>query len=266
MDRGMHAIDLNADLGESYGSFTVGRDAELIPQLTSANVACGFHGGDPRVMDLTVARCREAGVAVGAHPGFPDLVGFGRRTLAVSGREAETDVLYQVAALDGFCRRHGLTMQHVKPHGALYNHANRNRELAAGIAAGIAAYDPRLLLVCQFGSELARAGSEAGLKVAFEAFADPAYTPDGSLVSRDIPGSVHHDPGRAVEQALGLATEGRVVAVDGTIVELRVDTLCAHGDNPRAVELMRELRARLAAAGLDLRSMREVVEARRAAG
>jgi UPF0271 protein len=265
MDPDMPALDLNADLGESYGRFTVGRDAELIPQLTSANVACGFHGGDPRVMDRTVVLCREAGVAVGAHPGFPDLVGFGRRTLEVSGREAETDVLYQVAALDGFCRRHGTAMQHVKPHGALYNHANRSRDLAAGIAAGIAGYDPRLILVCQFGSELARAGREAGLVVAFEAFADRAYNPDGSLVSRAEPGGVYDDPERAAEQALRLATEGRVVARDGTVVELRVDTLCAHGDNPHAVELVRDLRARLVAAGVDLRSLREVLEARRVA-
>jgi 5-oxoprolinase (ATP-hydrolysing) subunit A len=251
----MPVIDLNADLGESYGSFVVGRDEELIPLLTSAQLACGFHGGDPRVMDRTVRACRDAGVAVGAHPGFPDLVGFGRRVLDVTGGEAETDVLYQVAALDGFCRRHGVTMQHVKPHGALYNHANRSPELAAGIAAAIASYDPGLLLVCQHGTELARAGEAAGLTMAYEGFADRAYNRDGSLVSRAIPGSVHHDPRRATEQALRMVTDGTVVALDGTVVDVRVDTLCVHGDNPEAVELVRAVREGLVAAGVTLRSL-----------
>ncbi len=259
----MPLIDLNADLGESYGSFAVGQDAALIPLLTSANLACGFHGGDPRVMDRTVPSCRDAGVAVGAHPSFPDLVGFGRRVLDVSGEEAETDVVYQVAALDGFCRRHGVTMQHVKPHGALYNHANRSAEVAKGIAAGIASYDPRLLLVCQFGTELARAGEAAGLGVAYEGFVDRAYNPDGTLVSRSVEGSVYHDAGRATDQALRMLAEGTVVALDGTVVDVRVDTLCAHGDNPEAVSFMRALHDRLAGAGIAFGPMREVVAARR---
>lgn len=261
----MPLIDLNADLGESYGNFAVGRDAELIPLLTSAHLACGFHGGDPRVMDRTVRACRDAGVAVGAHPSFPDLVGFGRRAMAVSREEAESDVLYQVAALQGFCRRHGVPMQHVKPHGSLYTEANRSPELAAGIAAGIAAADPSLLLVCQYGTELARAGVAAGLTVAYEGFVDRAYDPDGTLVARTVPGSVLHDPDQATWQALRMVTEGRVRAADGTLVEVAVDTLCVHGDNPGAVELVRTLRAKLEAAGVVLRPMREVVAARAAA-
>ena len=262
----MQVIDLNADLGESFGSFTVGRDAELIPLLTSANVACGFHGGDPRVMDRTVRRCAAASVAVGAHPSFPDLVGFGRRTLEVTAEEAETDVLYQVAALDGFCRRHGLTLQHVKPHGALYNQANRSPDLARGIAAGIAAHDRGLLLVCQPGTELARAGEAAGLTVAHEGFVDRAYNPDGTLVSRSVEGSIHHDPGRAAEQALRMVTERTVVALDGTVVDVQVDTLCVHGDNPEAVRFVSLLRERLAAAGVEVRTLREVVAARLGGG
>lgn len=258
----MPVIDLNADLGESYGSFVVGRDAELIPLLTSAQLACGFHGGDPRVMDRTVRACRDAGVAVGAHPGFPDLVGFGRRAMEVTGAEVETDVLYQVAALDGFCRRHGVLMQHVKPHGALYNHANRSAELARGIAAGVASCDRGLVLVCQPGTELARAGEAAGLAVAHEGFVDRAYEPDGSLVSRRVPGSVYHEPERAVEQALRMVGEGQVVARDGSLVDVRVDTLCVHGDNPEAVSFVRMLRERLAAAGVELRPMRHVLGAR----
>ena len=256
----MHAIDLNADLGESYGNFTVGHDAELIPLLTSANLACGFHGGDPRVMDRTVGACRTAGIAVGAHPSFPDLVGFGRRVLDASGGEVEADVLYQVAALEGFCRRHGVALQHVKPHGALYNHANHTPDVARGIAAAIASYDPHLLLVCQFGTELARAGVGAGLRIAYEGFVDRAYNADGTLVSRSVEGSVYHDRGRATEQALRMVSEGTVVAMDGTVVDVQVDTLCAHGDNPQAVELITALRDRLAAAGIALMPMRNVVE------
>lgn len=256
----MDAIDLNADLGESYGNFTVGHDAELIPLLTSANLACGFHGGDPRVMDLTVAACSAAGIAVGSHPSFPDLVGFGRRVLEATGDEVEADVLYQVAALDGFCRRHGVPLQHVKPHGALYNHANRTPDVARGIAAAIASYDRQLLLVCQFGTELARAGEEAGLKVAYEGFVDRAYNADGTLVSRSVEGSVYDDRGRATEQALRMVSEGTVVAMDGTLVDVPVDTLCAHGDNPHAVEFITALRDRLAAAGIALMPMRDVVE------
>ena len=256
------AIDLNADLGESFGRFTVGRDEELVPLLTSAQLACGFHGGDPRVMDRTVAACRAAGVAVGAHPSFPDLVGFGRRVVEVTGLEAETDVLYQVAALDGFCRRHGVTMQHVKPHGALYNEASRNVELARGVAAGIASYDSRLILVCQFGTALAAAGREAGLRLAYESFADRAYRADGTLVPRSVPGSVLHDAEQAADQALRMATEGRVAAMDGSVVEVPVDTLCVHGDNPEAVGLVRLLRQRLTGGGVRLRPMGDLVAAR----
>ena len=257
----MPVIDLNADLGESYGSFVVGRDGELIPLLTSANVACGFHGGDPLTMDSTVRACRSAGVSVGAHPSYPDLVGFGRRVLEVTPEQAESDVLYQVAALDGFCRRHHVTLQHVKPHGALYNRANHDRALAGAIAAGIASYGG-LLLVCQEGTELARAGDEAGLTVAYEGFADRAYNRDGTLVSRSVPGSVYRDIGRAVEQALRMVGEGTVEAMDGTVVPLRVDTLCVHGDNPHAVELVETLRDRMSRAGVELRPMREVVRSR----
>ena len=262
MKQPMRVVDLNADLGESYGSFTVGRDAELIPLLTSANLACGFHGGDPCVMDHTVGACSAAGIAVGAHPSFPDLVGFGRRVLEASGREVETDVLYQVAALEGFCRRHGAALQHVKPHGALYNHANRAPEVAKGIAAAIASYDPDLLLVCQFGTELARAGQEAGLQIAYEGFLDRAYNHDGTLVSRSVHGSVYHDGGKATEQALRMVTEGTVVAIDGTLVDVEVDTLCVHGDNPQAVEFLAVLRNQLAAAGVALTPMRDVVDRR----
>jgi 5-oxoprolinase (ATP-hydrolysing) subunit A len=253
------AVDLNADLGESYGNYRLGQDPVLIPLLNSAHLACGFHAGDPRVMDETVLLCRDAGVQVGAHPGFPDRVGFGRRVLDITAREAETDIVYQLGALEAFCRRNGVWMHHVKPHGALYNHAARSPEVAKGIAAGVASLRPDLLIVCQSGSEMEKAALEAGLTVAYEGFIDRAYNPDGTLASRRLEGTLLHDTGRATEQALRMVTQGRVVAIDGSLVELRVDTLCVHGDNPDAVDFVRELRGKLTAAGVELKAMRDVV-------
>lgn len=258
----MPAVDLNADLGESFGSYRLGQDPVLIPLLNSAHIACGFHAGDPRVMDETVRLCRDAGVQIGAHPGFPDLAGFGRRVMEVSGREAETDVVYQLGALEAFCRRNGAELRHVKAHGALYNQAVRNAELAKGIAAGIASFRPDLLIVCQSGTEVERAAIEAGLTVAYEGFVDRAYNADGTLASRKLEGALLHDPRRAVDQALRMVAEGTVVAMDGTVVELRVDTLCVHGDNPDAVDFVKGLRRELIAAGVELEPMREVVQAR----
>jgi UPF0271 protein len=262
----MPVVDLNADLGESFGNFALGQDGLLIPLLNSAHLACGFHAGDPRVMDETVRLCRDAGVQIGAHPAFPDLVGFGRRVMDLSGREAETDVVYQLGALEAFCRRNGAQLHHVKPHGALYNQANQNAELARGIAAGVASFRPDLLIVCQSGSGLERAALEAGLGVAYEGFVDRAYNSDGKLASRRLEGTLLHDPKRAIEQALRMVTEGTVVALDGTVVPLRVDTLCVHGDNPNAVDFIRGLREQLTSSGVELRPMRDVVRLRGPAG
>ena len=241
----MPAVDLNADLGESFGNYQLGQDSVLIPLLNSAHLACGFHASDPRVMDETVRLCREAGVQIGAHPGFPDPVGFGRRVMDVTGREAETDVVYQLGALEAFCRRNGASMQHVKAHGALYNHAARSAEVAKGIAAGMASFRPDLLVVCQSGSEMEKAALEAGLAVAYEGFVDRAYNPDGTLASRRLEGTLFHDIGRATEQALRMVTEGTVAAIDGSVVELRVDTLCVHGDNDSSVAAVRQIRQAL---------------------
>jgi UPF0271 protein len=217
-------------------------------------------------MDETVRLCRDAGVQIGAHPGFPDLVGFGRRVMDVTGREAETDMVYQLGALAAFCRRNGTELRHVKAHGALYNHAARSAEVAKGIAAGIASFRPDLLIVCQSGSRMEQAALEAGLTIAYEGFIDRAYNADGTLASRRLEGALLHDPERAIEQALRMVAEGTVVAMDGTVVELRVDTLCVHGDNPDALDFIRGLRERLTGAGIELRAMREVVALREAAG
>ena len=248
-------IDLNADLGESFGRWTLGRDAELMKSVTSANVACGFHAGDPGVMRDTVRFARDAGVAIGAHPGLPDLAGFGRRAMAVSPREAEDLVLYQVAALAGIAAAEGLRLQHVKPHGALYNMAVHDRALADAIARAVAAIDPGLILFALPATELYRAGEAAGLRVAAEGFADRAYEPDGSLTPRTRPGAVIETPADVVARAVRMAREGLVQAVTGVDIPLRVETICTHGDTPGSHELTRQLRAGLESAGVIVRSL-----------
>lgn len=248
------AVDLNSDLGEAFGAHRVGFDEELFELISSANVACGFHGGDPRVMERTVAAAKARGVAVGAHPGFPDLVGFGRRQMQVTADEARTDTLYQVAALDGFCRAAGVTMQHVKAHGAFYNAAVKDRALADAIAAGVAAFDRGLVMLAQPGTHLFAAAEAAGLPTAREGFIDRAYNADGTLVSRLLPGAVVTDPGEAAERALRLVLEGRLRAIDGTDLDLAVDSLCIHSDTPGAVAILSRVRRDLEAAGVEIRA------------
>jgi UPF0271 protein len=251
----MPHIDLNADLGESFGAFTIGHDAALMPSITSANIAAGFHGGDPSVIRRTIRLAKQHGVAVGAHPGFPDLVGFGRRELTATPAEAEDFVLYQIAAVAGIAAAEAVPLQHVKPHGALYNMAARDRELAAAIARAVAAFDRRLILFAPFDSELYNAGLAAGLGVAAEVFADRAYQRDGSLVPRSTPGAVIHDREAVVGRALQMARSRQVTAIDGTVVPLDVDTICVHGDTPGAAALAAVLRGALEAAGVVVRAV-----------
>ena len=243
-------IDLNSDLGESFGPWPMGQDVALMASISSANVACGFHAGDPGAMRQTIALARDKGVAIGAHPGFPDLVGFGRREMKASPAEVEDFVLYQVAALAGMARAQGMKLQHVKAHGALYNMACKDRALADAIARAVAAFDRSLVLFGLPNSELLRAGEAAGLPIAAEVFADRAYDPDGSLTSRSKPGSVIHDPKAVVERAVRMVKEQNVVAVDGSTIALRADTICLHGDTPGAADLARAVRAGLEAAGI----------------
>ena len=250
------AIDLNSDLGESFGAYQIGFDAELFPLISSANVACGFHGGDPRVMEQTVAAARQHGVAVGAHPGFPDLVGFGRREMLATPDEVRTDTLYQIGALDAFCRATGTELQHVKAHGALYNRAVKDPLLAEAIAAAVAAYDKALIFLAQPGTALFAAAEAIGLPTAREGFADRAYNPDGTLVSRREAGALIHDPEIAAGRALRLVAEGLVTAIDGTELEMTIDSLCIHSDTPGAVAMARAIRARFDAAGIDVRPLR----------
>jgi UPF0271 protein len=243
-------IDLNSDLGESFGPWPMGQDAALMDSISSANIACGFHAGDPGTMRATIALAREKGVAIGAHPGFQDLVGFGRREVKASPAEVEDLVLYQISALAGMAAAQGMTLQHVKAHGALYNMACRDRALADAIARAVASLDRSLILFGLPNSELLRAGEAAGLPVAAEVFGDRAYDPDGSLTSRAKPGSVIHDTQRVVERAIMMARDRQVIAVDGSTIALRADTICLHGDTPGAADHARAVRAGLEAAGI----------------
>lgn len=248
-------VDLNCDMGESYGAFTVGVDDEVFPYITSANVACGFHGGDPSVMRKTVLGAKQRGVAIGAHPSLPDLAGFGRRTMDVSPDEVYDLVVYQVGALLGVARAAKVEMQHVKAHGALYNMAAANAGLADAIARAVHDVDPDLTLFGLPASQLERAGEAAGLRVACEAFADRNYMPDGSLVSRKRPDAQVHDADEAVRRAIRMVREHKVTAIDGRDIELGADTICIHGDGPHAAEFARRLRSGFGQAGIDVRAV-----------
>ena len=249
-------IDLNSDLGESFGAWTMGQDEALMDSITSANIACGFHAGDPGVMRQTLALAKDKGVAVGAHPGFPDLVGFGRREMKATPDEVHDLVLYQVAALAGMAAAQGLRLQHVKAHGALYNMACKERSLADAIARAVAAFDRSLILFGLPNSELVRAGAAAGLTVAAEVFADRAYERDGSLTSRNKPDSVIHDEDAVVERAVRMVKQRDVVAVDGSVIALQADTICLHGDTPGAAALARVVRRGLESAGVVIAALR----------
>lgn len=245
-------------MGESYGAYTLGMDTEIISFISSANIACGFHAGDPLVMNRTVKLAVDHGVGIGAHPGFPDLMGFGRRNMDCSTNEIGDYLIYQIGALQAFCTAHGVRLRHVKPHGALYNMAVVNESLVRTIAQAISTIDKNLFMVALAGKHAGRMASiaeEEGIEMIFEAFPDRAYTPEGTLVSRKQTGAVIHNPNEAAERALRMATEGVVIAVDGTRVPMSVDTLCVHGDNPSAVALARTIRNRLEAAGVAVTQM-----------
>jgi UPF0271 protein len=244
-------IDLNSDMGESYGIYRLGADEEILRWVTSANVACGWHGGDPHVMRRTVEKAKALGVRVGAHPSYPDRLGFGRRPMQITRQEARDYMLYQIGALRAFCDALGVCLQHVKPHGAIYNVAVKDRELSLGIAEGVKEAGRDLILVGLPGSELAKAGQEVGVRVAREAFGDRAYNQDGSLVSRKLPGSLLTDPDVVAERVLGLV-RGTVTAITGAAIRLEADTVCLHGDTPGAPQIARAVRQRLEAAGVQV--------------
>ncbi|NIC03883.1 5-oxoprolinase subunit PxpA [Billgrantia bachuensis] len=236
---------LNCDMGESFGNYSLGLDSEVMPHVDCANIACGFHASDPHVMRRTVRLAVEHGVRVGAHPAYPDLMGFGRRSMACSPAEVEDMVLYQMGALAGICQAEGTTIRYVKPHGALYNDMARDPELLRAVMRAVRSYDPGLPLMLMATADpepSRRLAEEEGIAIWFETFADRAYDANGHLVSRRLPGAVHHDQKVIVEQAVRLARGESLRSADGTELELPCDTLCVHGDNPESVAAVRAIR------------------------
>ena len=250
-------IDLNCDMGESFGMYKMGLDEEVIKHISSANVACGFHAGDPMWMRHTVRLAEEHGVAVGAHPSFPDLNGFGRRNMSVEPEEAKNDVVYQIGALSAFTA--GGKLQHVKPHGAMYNQAVSDEALARAICEAVLEVDEDMVLLVLAGSPWERLAADMGLRVAREIFADRAMNPDGSLVSRSREGSVIHDVEEVVERSLRMVTESRAVAITGEEMEVEAESLCLHGDTPGAVEMAKTLERQLRASGVDIVPVAQIV-------
>lgn len=251
-------VDFNSDMGESYGAYKMGDDEVILDYVSSANLACGWHGGDPLTMRKTVFMAVKKGVAVGGHPSYPDLMGFGRRVMQLAPEEAHNYVVYQLGALMAFCRAAGTPMQHVKPHGALFNAAQDDPTLAEGLVSGIKEVDPRLIVVALPGSAVDKAATKIGLKVAREGFADREYTDEGRLVSRKIPNSVIHDPKRIAERVVQMI-KGKIVAMSGKTLEVEVQTICLHSDTPGAGALAREIRRAVEAAGVKVTPMRELV-------
>jgi UPF0271 protein len=243
-------IDVNCDMGESFGIYRLGEDEKIIGYITSANIACGFHGGDPAVMEKTVRLAGLHNVAVGAHPGYPDLIGFGRRNIETFPGEIRNYVLYQIGATAAFTRAAGLELQHVKLHGALYNHAAQNERAAAEIIEAVKSYDPDLCIFAPAGSMFVAMARAAGLRVAQEAFADRAYTGDGRLAPRKLRGAVIHDPRKVRERVLKLVKTGIVVSMEGDDIQLDADSLCVHGDTPGAWEIAKTIKEALDGAGI----------------
>jgi UPF0271 protein len=248
------AVDLNCDLGESFGTYRIGNDAEMLEVVTSANIACGFHAGDPTVMRKTVQLAFEKNVAIGAHPGLPDLVGFGRRVMEVSAAEAYDMVVYQVGALAAFVQAEGGVLHHVKPHGALYNMAAVNKALAEAIAEAIYKVAPRAVVYGLAGSELIKAGERLGLATANEVFADRTYQQDGTLTSRRLPNALLSNQTEAVQQVLRMVKEGKVRSQQGVDISILADTICIHGDGPHALAFARHIREALTGEGILLQS------------
>ena len=255
----MSRVDLNSDLGESLGRYTIGSDDKIIPLITSANVACGYHASDPVVMDKTLAMAREAGIRVGAHPGYPDLMGFGRRNMNVTPQEARAYTLYQLGALDAFCRAHGLKMQHVKPHGAFYNMAAKDYELSQAICQAVKEFDDSLIVLALSGGELAHAAKDMGLRAALEVFADRAYEEDGSLVNRRKEGAMVTDENIAIARVVRMIKEKKVTAITGKDIPIQADSVCVHGDGAKALAFVEKIRKTLTEEGVEICSLDKIV-------
>ncbi|WP_115788422.1 LamB/YcsF family protein [Arthrobacter silvisoli] len=250
----MASIDLNSDVGESFGRWTLGDDSAMFDSVSSANVACGFHAGDPSVIRATSAKAVQAGVVIGAHVGYRDLAGFGRRFLDVDPAELADDVVYQIGALQALAATAGARVKYVKPHGGLYNAIVKHTAQAQAVVDAVKAVDPSLPILGLPGSEVLRLAEKAGLRAVTEAFADRAYNPDGTLVQRTLPGAVLHDPAEVAEHVLRMATEQRIMAIDGTILNVRAESICVHGDSPGAVAMATAVKSALSDAGVSIAS------------
>ena len=255
----MWRVDLNCDMGESFGRYRLGQDREILGIVTSANIACGFHAGDPQGIHQTVRLAQHAGTAVGAHPGYPDLLGFGRRSMQVDPEELKDYILYQIGALQAFCSVEDIRLQHVKPHGALYNDAAKDPKLAKAIAEAICSLDKDLILLAPAGSELEKAGLAAGLPTASEVFADRNYHGDGTLVSRSHPHALILDEAAVAERAARMVSEGFVTALDGTCVPLKAHSICVHGDTPGAAAFVHRIRETFEIRGICICALGEVL-------
>ncbi len=248
-------IDINCDMGESFGAYRLGRDAEVMGYISSANIACGWHAGDPMVMEQTVRTAKENRVAIGAHPGYPDLMGFGRRRMDLTLAEIEAYILYQMGALSAFAKAYDLPLQHLKAHGALGNLAFADLEVSKTIARAAARFDQNMIFVALAGTVMVQAAKEIGVRYVEEVYADRVYNPDGTLQSRKIPGSVIHDPEKAARQALTIIREGYVIAHDGTRVSVKPETLCVHGDTPGAIAILEKIKEDLQKASISVSPM-----------
>ncbi|MDR1978528.1 MAG: LamB/YcsF family protein [Synergistaceae bacterium] len=255
----MPVVDLNSDLGESFGAWKMGMDEDVMEHISSSNIACGWHAGDAEVMVKTVRAAKRKGVAVGAHPGYPDLLGFGRRDMTCTPNEVYAYTLCQVGALKSVCESEGLELQHVKPHGAMYNQAAKDPKLAAAIARAVKGAGEKIILVGLANSAFETAAAELGVPFAAEAFADRGYMPDGSLVPRGRPGAFVHDPDEAAARMVKLVNEGVVATPDGQILKLKAHSICMHGDNPAAVKMAEAVRATLEKNGVAVKNLREVL-------
>lgn len=248
----MLSVDLNCDLGESYGLYKIGNDKEVLKHITSANIACGYHAGDHNVMMETVKMAKAYGVKIGAHPGFPDLHGFGRREMKMSAEEVYNLTIYQIGALAAIAKICGTKVEHVKPHGALYNMAAKDKAIADAVSRAVVDAGPTLVLFGLAGSRLVKAGEEKGLKVAHEVFADRTYQPDGSLTPRSETNAIIHDPDLSIKRVIRMVREGRIEAVDGTDIKIKADTICIHGDEPHALDFAVSLNEVLKAEGIEV--------------
>lgn len=256
----MFRVDLNSDLGESFGRYTLGMDDKVIPLISTANVACGYHASDPLVMDETIERAKAAGIRVGAHPGLPDLMGFGRRNIAITPEEAKAYTTYQLGALDAFCKSKGVKMQHVKPHGAFYNMAAKDYELSKAICEAVKAYDSSLIILGLSGSETVKAAKDLGLRVAQEVFADRAYEEDGTLVNRRKEGAMVTDEDIAIARVVRMIKEKKVTAITGKDIDIEADSVCVHGDGVKALAFVEKIRETLAKEGIEICSIDEIVD------